>query len=261
MEFFKKFHPSYWMPELASAHGHQIDNLIVWIHILMYVLFIGWSIYFIIALIKFRQSKNPKADHIGAKTHVSTYLEIGVAMFEAVLLIGFSIPFWANVVNAVPSGDDVLKIDVIGEQFAWNFHYTGPDGKFGRKDIKFVVPGVNGLGIDPDDPNGKDDIFTVNELVVPIDQTIVMNVSAKDVIHSFFLPQMRVKQDAIPGMVAPLSFKAIKTGKWDIACAQLCGSGHYGMKGEYSVVTAEEYQAWMQNKINEASGVGGDDEF
>ena len=253
---FKKFFP---FPELASAHGQEIDTLIYLIHILMLVLFVGWGIYFIIVLLRFNRWKNPKANYHGVHNHASTVVEIAVAVIEAVLLIGFSIPFWAQHVNALPTGENIVEIRVVAEQFAWNIHYPGPDGVFGKTDMKYFDKQTNPLGIDPNDPNGKDDFTTINQLHLPIGRPVVIRLTSKDVIHCFSLPVMRVKQDAIPGMTIPVWFIPTKTGNFEIACAQLCGLGHYYMKGALVIHTPEDFNKWLeQQEASAASSEGGD---
>ncbi len=299
------------LPADASSHGARVDMLMLWVHLLMLVLFVGWITFFIYTLIRFRKGRNPKADYTGVKTHASSYLEAVVAILEVALLVGISIPFWAWKVSAFPTSPDAVHIRVIAQQFAWNIHYPGPDGKFGRTDIKLVDESSNPIGLDRSDPNAKDDIVTVNQLHIPVNRPIVLEITTKDVIHSFFLPVMRVKQDAIPGMLIPLHFMATKTsdqlrqemaetvalplaksydgyvsmqdyadkdGKVvlqkghalaadalaalvangvtsisigpryaaEIACAQLCGLGHYRMRGFLTIDDKAAYDKWIQ---------------
>lgn len=190
----------------ASLHAGQIDQIIVWMHYLMFVLFIGWGSFFVYTLFRFRQSKSTKADYHGVKSHLSTYIEVAVAIFEVVLLVGFSIPFWSEAVASLPPEKESLVVRVVAEQFAWNYHYAGPDGKFGKVDLKHMDRTSNPLGIDPQDENGKDDVTTINQLMLPKDKKVILKISSKDVIHSFGAPHMRVKQDAIPGMEVPIWF-------------------------------------------------------
>ena len=140
------------------------------------------------------------------------------------------------------SGGVVFR--VVSEQFAWNEHYPGSDGKFGRRDIKLVAA-ENPLGLDKTDPDAKDDITTINQLNLPVDRPILVHLSSKDVIHSFGLIEMRVKQDAIPGMDIPVWFIPNKVGEFEIACSQLCGLGHYRMRGFVSVKSQADYDAWL----------------
>jgi cytochrome c oxidase subunit 2 len=131
----------------------------------------------------------------------------------------------------------------------------GPDGQFGRRDVH-LVDNNNPLGIDPNDPAAKDDITVTGELHVPVDRPVIVEVSSKDVIHNFALPAMRIAQDAIPGSIIPMWFKPIKTGTYEIVCGQLCGLGHYGMKGSIVVDNPTDYQAWLKERA-ELSNQGG----
>jgi cytochrome c oxidase subunit 2 len=253
------------LPPLASAHGGQIDGMIGWVHVFMFVLFVGWGSFFLYCLFRFRRSRNPVANYTGVKTHASSYLEGGVAIVEAILLFGFAIPLWAARVDKRPPDSEALLVQVTGEQFAWNIHYAGPDGKFGRTDITLIDVQSNPLGLDRDDPLAKDDVTTVNQLYLPVNKPIIVRLRSKDVIHSFGVPQFRVKQDAIPGLTIPVWFiptittadMRTKTGnaefQYEIACAQLCGLGHARMRGFVTVQTAEEFQKWLDERIKEQS--------
>src|SRR4249919_1411973 len=117
------------LPLLASAHGGAIDRTMSFVHILMFILFVGWGALFLFILFRFRKSRNPVADYAGVTSHSSKYVEIAVAVAEAVLLLGFSIPLWAQRVAAIPPESEAVVVHVTGEQFAWNIHYPGPDGK------------------------------------------------------------------------------------------------------------------------------------
>jgi cytochrome c oxidase subunit 2 len=236
------------LPPLASAHGAEIDNMLGVVHWLMLALFVGWGIYYVYAVIRFRRGKNRQANYAGVKSHTSTYIELGVAIFEAVLIIGFAIPLWAKRVNAFPPERDATVIRVVAQQFAWNIHYPGPDGRFGRTDISLVNEEANPIGLDRTDPGGMDDIVTNNQLHLPVNKPVLIYLSSKDVVHSLSLPVMRVKQDAIPGQVIPVWFVPDKTGEYEIACAQLCGLGHYRMRGYLTVETQEEFDAWIKEQ-------------
>jgi len=151
------------LPLLASAHGQQIDDLIGWIHIFMFVLFIGWGGFFIYTLIRFRASRNPVANYEGVKSHASSYLEGGVLVVEMVLLFAISIPLWIARVDRLPSESEALVVQVTGEQFAWNVRYAGPDGKFGKTDVKLIDLQTNPLGVDRSDPAAVADVTRVNQ--------------------------------------------------------------------------------------------------
>ncbi|MGE3189829.1 MAG: hypothetical protein AB7N90_09125, partial [Vicinamibacterales bacterium] len=142
-----------------------------------------------------------------------------------------------------------LEVRVIGEQFAWNIQYPGPDGRFGRTDSA-LISAANPLGIDRTDADARDDIGVLNILTLPVGRTVIVHLSSRDVVHSFTLNEMRVKQDAVPGMVTRTWFTPVRTGHWDIACSQLCGLGHYRMRGDYSVVTEAEWEAWEREELS-----------
>jgi cytochrome c oxidase subunit II len=258
------------LPPLAAAHGAQIDNLIGWIHIFMLILFVGWGGFFLYTLVRFRKSRNPVADYKGVTSNRSTYLEVAVAVVEAVLLIGFAIPLWAARIGDIPAENESQIVQVTGEQFAWNFHYPGPDGLFGRTDIKLLDLQSNPLGVDRSDPAAKDDVTTVNQLYLPVNRPAILRLRSKDVIHSFGVPEFRVKQDAVPGLTIPIWFiptittadMRTQTGnpefQYEIACAQLCGLGHARMRGFVTVQSAEEFQKWMEEAVAEAAAAESD---
>ena len=123
------------LPINSASHGLMIDNMIGWVHWVMLILFVGWGIYLIIAVIKFNAKSNPKADYHGVKSHYSQYVEYGVIVFEAFLLIGLSIPLYSQLKTSLPDNQNVHHVRVIAQQFAWNIHYPGADGKFGTTRI------------------------------------------------------------------------------------------------------------------------------
>ena len=234
-------------PPNASEHGYQIDHILEFAHWFMGALFFGWSAFFVYVLIRFRKARQQRADHAGVRSPISTHLEFSVVLIEAVLLIGFAIPLWAKRVNEFPPTEDAILVHVVGQQFNWTFHMPGPDGQFGKRNVDLVT-NSNPLGIDPNDPAGKDDIVVLGELHVPVNRPVVIELSSKDVIHNFCLPHMRIAADAIPGSLIPMWFKPIKTGTYEVICGQLCGLGHYSMKGSVVVDTAEDYQNWLKER-------------
>lgn len=233
------------IPVAASAHAGQIDQMTVLTHWLMAVLFVGWGVFFIYTLIRFRRGANPKANYSGVKSHMASYIEWGVAIVELVLIVAFAIPAWAARVDAFPAENEATVVRVVAEQFAWNVHYPGADGQFGRTDVK-LVSADNPLGLDRADPAAKDDFNSQNQLALPVNKPVIIHLSSKDVIHSFSLIQMRVKQDTIPGESIPVWFTPTMTGDWEINCSQLCGLGHYRMRGFYSIKTQADYEAWLK---------------
>lgn len=296
------------MPDLASAHGGEIDRLMLIIHVFMVLFFAGWLLFGIYTLFRFRRGRNPKADYRGPHSHAAHYLEIGVIVFEVVLLVAFSIPFWNQYVIAQPEvSDDTVEVRVLAQQFVWNVHYPGSDGVFGETDISLINDATNPVGLDRDAPGAADDIVSVNNLYLPVNKPVVIHLSSKDVIHSFGVPEFRVKQDAIPGMSAlvqftptmtSLEFQALKAGKavdefeiwaaetrktlpqvfkdqgmdaaealqqelnrtFEIACAQLCGLGHFRMRGFVHVLDETEFNAWLDENAPDPNS-GAFDEF
>ena len=235
------------MPVGASSHAAEVDRIMALVHWLMLVLFVGWGIFFVYVVVRFRRSRHPQASYHGVRGRWSTWVEGGVLAAEIILLAFFSIPFWSTKVDALPAEHESTMIRAVGEQFAWNFHYAGADHQFGRTDIGLVTPD-NPLGLDRHDPAAKDDLTAINELHLPVGKPVIVMLSSKDVVHSFGVPQMRVKQDAIPGIVQPVWFTPTETGRWDIACSQLCGLAHYRMKAVYQVHTQAEYDAWLEEE-------------
>ena len=241
------------MPVLASKHGADVDKLIIYVHCLMGALFMGWIIYFIYALIRFNHKANPKADYVGLKGHASSYIELVVALTEAVLLLGFAVPLWAHAVDDFPTAaEHPTEVVIVAQQFAWNVLYPGPDGQFGTNSLSLVTQD-NPWGLDKTDPKGKDDFYSLNEIHVPVNKPVIITISSKDVIHSFKVIAMRVTQDAIPGLRIPLHFTPTKVGVYQINCAQLCGNGHSTMGGgRITVQTQEDYDKWLAAKAKSA---------
>ena len=235
-------------PPNASEHGHQIDHILEFSHWFMAALFLGWSAFFTYVLIRFRRSRNPVADHEGVKTGISTHLEFAVVLIEAVLLVGFAIPLWGKFVNEFPDTKDAILVHAVGQQFNWNFHLPGPDGQFGEREMGLIT-NSNPLGLVPNTPEGKDDLVVLGELHVPVNRPVIIEISSKDVIHNFALPHMRAAQDAIPGQIIPMWFTPTKTGSYEVICGQLCGLGHYSMKGMLVVDTQEDYQEWLKERV------------
>jgi cytochrome c oxidase subunit 2 len=222
----------------------------------MLALFVFFFAFFVFVLVRFRRGAHPRASYVGMKSRWSVYIVFAIAIAEGVLLVAFEMPEWRERINGVPSPDEATVVRVVAEQFAWNVQYPGPDGRFGRTDIT-LVSSDNPLGLDRRDPAAKDDITTINQLTVPVNRPVLIHLTSKDVIHSFTLYEMRVKQDAIPGTDTPVWFVPTVTtddmrqrlGKpnfeFEIACSQLCGLGHYRMRGFLTVKTAAEYQAYL----------------
>ena len=238
------------MPVQASTHAAELDQMNMLVHWLMLVMFVGWGLYFVFVVFRFRSSAHPKASYTGAKGKLSKGTEVAVAVIGVVLLVFYAIPAWAKRVKAFPAESEAVVVRVVSEQFAWNIHYPGPDGRFGRTDVK-LVSSDNPLGLDRTDAAAKDDIATINQLNLPVDRPVLVHLSSKDVIHSFGLFEMRVKQDAIPGMQIPVWFIPNRIGEYEIACSQLCGLGHFRMRGFITIQSQADYDKWFADQEKE----------
>jgi cytochrome c oxidase subunit 2 len=242
------------LPPQASTHAGDIDQMISLTHWLMLVMFVGWGLYFVYVLFRFRKGGNPKASYEGAHGKFAKGTEIAVVIAEMVLLLIFAIPAWAKRVADLPPENQAVVVRLVAQQFAWNIHYAGPDGKFGRTDPQ-LVSAENAIGLDRRDPDAKDDVTTINQLNLPVDRPILVQLSSLDVIHSFAIYEMRVKQDVVPGLRIPVWFIPNKVGAYEIACSQLCGLGHYRMRGFVNVQSAADFQKWMDDQEKELQPV------
>jgi cytochrome c oxidase subunit 2 len=237
-----------WLPQAASGHAGALDAVLFSVHAHMLLIFVAWLALFLIALVKFRKGANPEPRAQGMKGAWAAIAIGAVIVGDVIILTTQALPAWAERNAPPPAGVQPVEIHIAAEQFAWNIHYPGPDRVFGptRQDL---VSASNPVGIDRDDPAAADDIGLLNVLMLPVNQTAVVQLTSRDVIHSFTLNEMRVKQDAVPGMTSRIWFTPIATGDWDIACSQLCGLGHYRMRGEYHVVDQAAWDAWQASEI------------
>jgi cytochrome c oxidase subunit 2 len=244
------------LPPEASAHAKDIDFVLGLEHWGMLVLFLFFFGFFVFVLVRFRRGAHPTASYAGMKSRWSIYVVFAIAVAEGVLLVAYEMPEWRNRVNGLPSPQQATVVRVVAEQFAWNIHYPGRDGRFGKTDVT-LISADNPLGLDRRDPDAKDDITAINQLTVPVNRPVLIHLTSKDVVHSFTLYEMRVKQDAMPGTDTPVWFIPTTTTEemrrrlgdpkfeFEIACSQLCGLGHYRMRGFLTVDTQEEFDAYL----------------
>jgi cytochrome c oxidase subunit 2 len=244
---------SSFLPPAASSHAGDIDFVLLLVHGLMFALFAGWSVYFVWVLFRFRSGRSAKADPHGAKDRLALGVEIGIVVAEVILLVGFALPLWFNRTTAAPADPQAVVIRVVAEQFNWNVLYPGADGKFGDTSVTRMSD-TNPFGLDRKSPGGKDDIVELNVIHLPINHPVIIQLSSKDVIHSFGVPAMRVKQDTIPGTISSVWFTPTMLGQFDVQCSQLCGLGHYRMK---AIITVESEVAFRRFLAAEATGQGG----
>ena len=208
-----------WLPEDVSTFGGEIDSLFYLIYYITAATFILVTVLMVLFLVMYREQPGRRATY----THGNTSLESIWTIIPAAILIVLSfmsVSTWAKVKQHAPDSD--FELQVAAKQFNWDVVYPGADGKFGT----------------------DDDVKFDNDLHVPVNKVVRVQLSSKDVIHSFFLPNLRLKQDAVPGRTILVWFEATKPGKYEIPCAELCGFGHSGMKGWLYVHTPEEYAKW-----------------
>lgn len=213
-------------PEDASAVGHEVDKLFYLALGLTGVTFFLVVAILVIFLIRYRAKTERKAYYTHGSSRKALLLTMLLAL-TVFLVIDVNLAIhdhfaWEKTWGRLPKGNPIL-IEVMPQQFAWNIRYSGADGKF----------------------KTEDDITSVNQIHIPVNRPIIVALQSKDVVHSFFLPNFRIKQDAVPGMVTSLFFMATKPGTYDIACAEHCGLGHYRMRGILTVETEESFQKWM----------------
>lgn len=236
----------WWLPDLASEHGAAVDNQLVLSMVVIGVVFFLAQMALGLFAYIFRQRGTERASY----WHESPKLEVTWTAATAVIFIGLGLlgqRVWAKF-HLEAASPDAVQVEVTGQQFVWNVRYPGADGKFGRTRPELMNDQDNPIGLDPRDPDGRDDIVTVNRLALPLNREARVILRSKDVIHSFYVPWMRVKQDAVPGMAINIKFKPTKTGEFEIACAELCGLGHHRMRGFLSVLSEGDFQTWLQQR-------------
>ncbi len=214
----------YWLPRDISEHGYQIDDLFMFCLYLTGAVFVVTEVALFWFLWRYDGSKN--RDPV-KYSHGNHNLEVVWTILPAAVLLFISIyqmNAWADIKMRAPEHPDVL-VEVTGRQFEWRIRYPGPDGEF----------------------DTRDDLYDVNELHVPAGADVMVYLKSRDVLHDFFLPNLRIKQDAVPGMKIPVWFTATETGHYDLVCAELCGWGHYKMKGRLVVESQADFEQFLAN--------------
>lgn len=221
----------WWLPESIATYSDDIDFIFYVILILTTIVFFGVQGTLIFFLFKYRHRDGEKAYY----THGSNKAEIIWTIIPAIILVVIAFMgegVWDRVKSQMPTGEDTVKVRVAAEQFAWNIQYPGPDGEF----------------------DTADDIKNINQLHIPVGRPVLVTLTSIEkadkpaVLHSFFLPEFRLKQDAVPGMAIDLWFEAKRTGTYEIACAEFCGLGHYRMRGFLSIHSQEGFDAWLREQ-------------
>lgn len=235
------------LPEAASTDAAALDAVLVAVHTHIFVLAAAWGLLFVWLLVRFRRRRQPVARYHGVAGWLPAVAIGAVILGDLIILASSALPAWAARTTPPASSPDSLEVRVIAEQFAWNIHYPGADRTFGATQTR-LISAANPLGIDRADPAARDDIGLINVLTVPVGRQVIVHLTSRDVIHGFTLLEMRVKQDATPGMTVRTWFTPTHPGEWQIGCSQLCGLGHYRMKGTFTVLSAAAWQTWLQRE-------------
>jgi cytochrome c oxidase subunit II len=240
---------TWWLPAGAAAAAPWIDRQFALTYVLMGVVFVAAQVALGYFVWKFRdRSGMPRADY----SHGNTTMEILWTSLTAVLFIGLNLmgsTVWAHE-RFEPAAPGSVKVEATGLQFAWYFRYPGRDDKYGKTDPNLIDASAGGeaaVGLDTNDAPAKDDIVS-GTMYLPVNREVDLTLRSQDVIHSLFIPSMRFKQDAVPGLMIHMHFTPTQAGDYEIACAELCGLGHYKMHGMLKVVSQEEFDKWLAAK-------------
>lgn len=222
-------------PPDASAAGKWVDELFGQAAFWTGSAFLGVAAILAVCLILFRERPGRRAHYTHGESRGSRWATACFAV-SVFLVLDVQLAFrdhlaWEKTWGRPPVPSEAVRVEVMPEQFAWNIRYPGPDGAF----------------------RTADDVTSINQLCVPLGRPVAVRLTSRDVIHSFFLPNFRVKMDAVPGMVTALHFTAKEPGTYDIACAEHCGFGHYRMRGFLTVLTPEEFETWLADRAKEDS--------
>jgi cytochrome c oxidase subunit II len=240
----------WWMPDVATRGGEQIDQLTYFIYYLTGAVFVLTQIVYIYFLVKYRAKKGVRATY----SHGNNQLEIVWTAIPTAIFIGlwgYSNHMWLGDLHREPPAG-TMEVAVTAYQFGFSFQYPGASGNLGRTDVK-LLSANNLFGNDPSDPLTKED-FQSSVLELPVNKAVRIRLNSRDVIHGFYIPQFRIYQDAVPGRTIDwVWFIPTKVGSYQLACSQLCGSGHYNMKAPIEVVSQEDFDKWNKEKLAAAA--------
>ncbi|WP_232830035.1 OmpA family protein [Lewinella sp. IMCC34191] len=287
--YFKNYILGFGPHESASVHGAEIDSMMKWTLAVTYSAYILTHIFLFYYAYKYRTRKGHKAQYISHNNTIEL-VWTGIPAIVMTFLVVGGLDAWNSIMSDVGEDDNYMEIEATGYQFAWQMRYPGPDGLLGRRDFRLIT-GANPLGQDWTDPKNHDDIL-VNDVTLPVDQKVRVRIIAKDVLHDFYLPQFRVKMDAVPGLPTYFVFTPRKTTKewrrglseyeeyqgadpdseeglplwqtqnFELACAELCGKGHYSMKRTVTIMEQADFDEWYagQTSYYEANVKGTEDD-
>ena len=236
---------TWWFPPPINQHGIAYDGQFFRTLIVVGIIFFLAQYALGYVIMRFRNDGRRASYSHGNNRLETLWTSATALLFLGLVVMGTKI--WAGVhFDEAPA--DAMKVEVMAKQFAWNFRYPGPDGKFGHTDLKLVNDSSgNPMGLDDKDPAAKDDIVSAS-LKVPVGKPIELILHSRDVIHNFFVRELRMKQDLVPGMEIPIHFQADKVGIYEVPCSELCGLGHFQMRTTMQVMSQADFDQWMQQQ-------------
>ena len=247
------FTRTWWPPEPITEHARAVDDQFVLTCIVTGVIFILAHLALGYAVWKFRGQRSGPASYVtGNDRWEFLWTVAATVLFVGLTFMGYTMwaeARFAEARSAAPS-EDRLVVEVTGQQFVWNMRYPGRDGKFGPLDVNQIDDALgNPVGVDRSHPEGRDDVI-VPRMAVPVNKEIEVVLRSKDVLHNFFVPELRIKLDTVPGLVGRLRFKPDKVGEYEIVCSELCGLGHYKMRSFLDVMEQAQYEEWLQEQYS-----------
>lgn len=239
---------TWWFPPSINAHGAAYDAQFMRTLIVVGIIFFLAQFALGYVIVRFRDNGGRAGYSHGNNRLETLWTSATALLFLGLVVMGTRI--WAGVhFDEAPS--DAIPVQVMAKQFAWNFRYPGADGKFGRTDLKLINDAAgNPFGIDEKDPAGKDDIVSAS-LKVPVGKPVKLSLQSRDVIHNFFVRELRMKQDLVPGMDIPMHFQADQIGVYEVPCSELCGLGHFQMRTTLQVMSAEDFEQWKKAQVQQ----------
>jgi cytochrome c oxidase subunit 2 len=225
-----------WLPEAASSYAKDIDGLLVFISVIVGVWFLAAEGFLLFSALRFRRRAGERARYLpGNTTRAMAFVLVPCFVVFCLDLVidAVAAPVWHDIKEDLPPHDEQVR--VMGEQWAWRFTFPGPDGEF----------------------ETADDFETVNELHAPVDKVILFELRARDVLHSFWIPELRLQQDAVPGRVIRGWFRPVAEGEFEIPCAEICGFGHTLMKGRLTVESESAFRQWVEGRSAGAAATAG----
>lgn len=233
-----------WRPEVASVHGQTVDRVIDYLLVIVGIFIITGHILLGLWIVWSKKRDLPTG-HASRKTEarvaIAVVLVMAVVSESGVIVLG--LPAWEQMYGDPP--ENALVVEVVGKQFGWITRYPGEDGVFGATLPELVDDMDNPLGLDDEDEAAEDDIVLDGLLHLPVGTPVLVRLRSHDVLHSFSVAHMRVKQDVVPGLTTSVQFEVTRTGDFEIACAELCGLGHYRMRGVLKVQTVADFTSWL----------------